>query len=145
MEVTIKRLQFTNLYTLGVLYVNGNKKAYTVESSNNMLEEGDYQIQLRNGNRRRQIAVLAKQASNMPVANMLCHFEAGGSWITAKKNMSICLGNKLIAGALKEGTILFERLFDCIEKVKGQIKLSIISDGITYGTPIKHWLLPVAV
>ena len=42
MEITIYRKRKNDLYTEGVLHINGGRQTYTVEATDVMLPEGEY-------------------------------------------------------------------------------------------------------
>lgn len=145
MNIKIQRTHCTRLYTQGKISVNNIEQCSTEEYTLGMLPAGTYDVKLRTGEKRRRIiAIMASPIKGMPnVPNTLSRFEAGGSWISAKKNRSICLGTDLIPGALKKGTEPYERLFDRIEKAEQRgesITLTITEEGMTNGEPISHWL-----
>lgn len=142
MELKINRNQTTRLYTLGELLINGMRTAYTVEDTLTMLESGIYKVRLHKGKaRRREIIIVPDNKTSFNVQKPH-HFEANGSHISSRKNLSVCIGEWIIPGALKNGLDVYNRLFDRIEKAearKEDILLVIIDDGATPADPIKYW------
>lgn len=148
MNITIYRNSSNRLYTEGRLYINDQKTTFTVENTSTILPDGKYEVKLKGSTlRRRQLAILMPSHSGKPsVPYTVSHFEACGSWISSKKNKSICIGEPLIPGALQKGSEVFERLFDRIEKAEQRgekITLDITTSyGIIYGEPLQYWTEP---
>ena len=148
MEITIFRTNSNRLYTEGYMSINGAKTTSTVENTSTILPDGRYEVKLKGSTlRRRQLAILMPSHVGKPfVPYTVSHFEVCGSWISSKKNKSICIGESIIPGALKKGSEVFERLFDRIEKAEQRgekITLDIITSvGIIYGEPLQYWLEP---
>lgn len=146
MIIEIKRNHTTRLYTLGTLVINDQKTAHTVEDTLSMLPVGTYRLVLTKGNKRRRlIAVLRTRADQGATGGQIYHFEPNGSYISSRKNHSICIGTPIIPGALKCGGEVYERLFDRIEKAearKEDITLIITDADITHSDPISYWTEP---
>ena len=148
MNITVFRTNSNRLYTEGYLSINDLKTTYTVENTSTMLPDGKYEVRLHGGSQRRRIiAIMALPHSVKPsVPYTLGRFEACGTWISSKKNKSICLGEPIIPGALKKGTDHYERLFDRIEKAEKRGEktyLDIVTGSdLKYGEPIQYWLEP---
>lgn len=143
MELKINRNQTTRLYTLGELLINGMKTTYTVEDTLTMLESGIYKIRLRKDKKRRRvIAIIPTSPHKGGVGGGLYHFAPNGSHISSRKNLSVCIGESIIPGALKNGLEVYNRIFDRIEKAEGRkedILLVIIDERATYADPVKYW------
>lgn len=148
MELKIRRTHSTRYYTEGTLLINDMKTTSTVEDTLSMLPVGKYAIKLRNGVKRRRVIaiILPKDGTFSPETLFpLPYFESCGSWISSKKHRSICIGNQIIPGALKEGAEVYNRLFDRIEKAEErdeEITLMIEDNGCTHGDPIGYWSEP---
>lgn len=172
MELKLNRTITTRLYTLGELSINGLKTTYTVEDTLTMLEGGIYKVRLRKGkSRRRVIAIIpgsphkgGEQGKRMLITSDrsegshnsygdggpkagggLHHFEANGSYISSRKNLSVCIGEWLIPGSLKKGMEVYNRIFDRLEKAEGRnepILLIITDDHVESAEPIPYWDQP---
>lgn len=142
MEIKVNRTITTRLYTMGEIFINGSKTTHTVEDTLTMLEPGLYQVRLIKGNsRRREIAIIPDNKSSIQVQKPH-RFEPNGSHISSRKNLSICLGEWLIPGALKKGLEVYNRLFDRLEKAEGRkepINLLIIDQNAEHRDPITYW------
>lgn len=142
MEIKVNRTITTPLYTMGELFINGSKTTHTVEDTLTMLEPGLYQVRLIKGNScRREIAIIPDNKSSIQVQKPH-RFEPNGSHISSRKNLSICLGEWLIPGALKKGLEVYNRLFDRLEKAEGRkepINLLIIDQNAEHRDPITYW------
>lgn len=143
MDIKINRTITTRLYTMGELFINGLKTTNTVEDTLTMLEEGIYKVRLRKGkSRRREIAIIPNSPHKGGAGGGLHRFEPNGSHISSRKNLSICLGEWLIPGALKKGLEVYNRLFDRLEKAEGRkepINLLIIDQSAEHRDPISYW------
>lgn len=147
MEIRITRTKTNRLYTEGYMSINDMKTTQTVESTLMMLPDGKYVVKLRGcTERRRQIAILLPAESGIPnVPYTVSHLEPCGTWISSKKNKSICIGEPIIPGALKKGSEVFERLFDRIEKAEKRDEattLMIVSRDLAKTLPIEYWIEP---
>lgn len=145
MELKLNRTTTTRLYTLGELFINGMKATYTVEDTLSMLEADTYKVRLSKGkSRRREIAIIPGNKTSIQVQS-LHRFEANGSHISSRKHLSICIGEWIIPGALKNGLEPYNRLFDRIEKAEGrkeEITLTIIDSNVESHEPIPFWDQP---
>ena len=54
MEITIYRKRKNDLYTEGVLHINGGRQTYTVEATDVMLPEGQYIVRIVKKSARKQ-------------------------------------------------------------------------------------------
>lgn len=148
MEIIIFRTKSNRLYTEGYMSINDQKTTFTVENTSTILPDGKYEVKLKGSLlRRRQLAILMPQLDGKPsVPYTVSHFEACGTWISSKKNKSICIGEPIIPGVLQKGSEVFERLFDRIEKAEQRgekITLDITTSyGIIYGEPLQYWTEP---
>lgn len=146
MELKLNRTITTRLYTLGELSINGLKTTYTVEDTLTMLEAGIYKVRLRKGkSRRRVIAIIPDSPHKGGVGGGLHHFEPNGSYISSRRNLSVCIGEWLIPGSLKKGMEVYNRLFDRLEKAEGRnepILLIITDDHVESSEPIPYWDQP---
>lgn len=145
MEIKITRNQTTRLYTLGTLYINGMRTTYTVEDTLTMLEPGTYIVRLSKGiSRRRVIAIIPDNKTSINVQKVH-YLEPNGSHTSSRKHLSICIGEWIIPGALKNGLEPYNRLFDRIEKAedrKEPITLTIYDDNMEQHEPISYWDQP---
>lgn len=143
MNIEIRRTHTTRLYTTGIVIINDQKTTHSVEDTLSMLPVGTYRIALTKGNRRRRlIAILRTRADQGASGGQIYHFEPSGTYISSRKNHSICIGTPIIQGALKNGGEVYERLFDRIEKAearKEDVTLIITDQGITHSDPIGYW------
>lgn len=150
MLIEIKRNQTNRLYTEGVLNINDLKTTYTVEHTLSMLPVGEYRIRLaKDKKRRRVIGIFPKAVESLnhkpSSINLQATFESSGTWISSKKNRTICIGEPIMPGALKKGKDVYERLFDRIEKAEDRgegITLQITDRNCTQSTPIRYWTEP---
>lgn len=146
MEIKIRRYHTTRLYTMGTLIVNDQRTSGTIEDTLSMLPAGTYPVSLTKGdNRRRLIAILRTSSDQGIKGGPVYHFEPGGTHITSRKHHSVGIGTVLIPGILKEGGVVYERLFDRIEKAEArdeEITLVITDDHMTYSDPIAYWTEP---
>ena len=142
MEIKITRNQTTRFYTLGTLFINGMRTTYTVEDTLTMLEPGTYVVRLNKGvSRRRVIAIIPDNKTSINVQKVH-YLEPNGSHISSRKNLSICIGEPIIPGALKKGLDVYNRLFDRIEKTedrKESIILTIYDGAMEQHEPISYW------
>lgn len=143
MEIIIRRTHTTRLYTLGTLIINDMKTSHTVEDTLSMLRSGTYHIRLHKSEARRRVIVIIPVIRTILLAQPAHRFNAGGSYLTSRSNLGICIGEPLIPGALMKGREVYDRLFDRLEKAEARkepISLLITDEGMTHGAPIKHWL-----
>lgn len=138
MQIELRRLKANRLYTEGVILVNDKINIpYAVEHTSTKLPIGDYMIKLLKGkDRRREIVIL--NADHKKVAT----FIPSHSWISAKGNNAIVIGEQLIPGAVQKGRDHYDRLFDRIEKCKDRgeaITLRITNDDCQKSYPIDYW------
>lgn len=146
MDIKINRTITTRLYTMGELFINGSKTTHTVEDTLTMLEEGIYKVRLHKGkSRRREIAIIPNSPHKGGAGGGLHHFEPNGSHITSRKNLSICIGESLIPGALKNGQDTYDRLFDRLEKAEARkepVLLIITDENVQASQPAPFWDAP---
>lgn len=149
MQIEIRRLQANRHYTESAIYVNDKKHVpYAVEHTFTMLPIGEYMIKLLKGkSRRREIVILPMEKVSVldsssippkPYTIIPSH-----SWVSAKSNNAIVIGEQLIPGAVQKGRDHYDRLFDRIEKCKDRgeaITLHITDDCCEESEPIKYWL-----
>lgn len=142
MELKIRRTHTTRLYTLGVLVINDMKTTRTVEDTLSMLEAGTYRIRLSKGNSRRRVIAIIPDNKTSDYVQLAHRFEAGGSYLTSRRNKSIGIGELLIPGSLMKGREVYDRLFDRLEKAEARnepIVLFITDDNMTHSDPISYW------
>lgn len=146
MELKLNRTTTTRLYTLGELFINGMKTTDTVEDTLSMLEAGTYKVCLSKGkSRRREIAIIPNPPHKGGVGGGPYRFEPNGSHISSRKHHSICIGEWIIPGALKNGLEPYNRLFDRIEKAearKEETTLIIIDSNVESHEPVSFWDQP---
>lgn len=146
MNIELRRLKANHLYTEGQLIVNDLKTVpYTVEHTFTMLPIGQYLIRLTKDKKRRRVLGIYSDAPHKGGAGggLLTYFEAGHSFLSAKDNRSIIIGELLIPGSVKKGREHYDRLFDRIEKCEQRdepITLTISDDQCEESQPIAHWL-----
>lgn len=145
MLIKICRTHTTCLYTEGILLINDMKITHTIEDTISMLGPGIYSVRLNKGdNRRREIAILPDNCTGISVQPVQ-RFMAGGSYLTSRRYKSIGIGKPLIPGSLMNGSEVYDRLFDRLEKAEARKEpttLLITDDGITHGIPISYWSQP---
>lgn len=148
MQIEIRRNHTTRLYTLGEILINDLRTSYTVEDTLSMLPAGTYPVRLTKGNKRRRLIAILRTGDNQgTVGGKLYHFEPCGTYISSRKNHSVCIGQPIMPGALKKGAEVFERLFDRIEKAEARnedITLIITDGSLTHSEPIKFWDEPAS-
>ncbi len=145
MQIKIRRTHTTRLYTMGTLIINDMKTTHTVEDTLSMLDPGNYQIRLHKGNSRRRVIAIIPDNRTSIYVQPAHRFEAGGTYLSSRRNKSIGIGELLIPGSLMKGNEVYDRLFDRLEKAEARkeaITLLITDDGITHGDPIGYWTAP---
>ncbi len=145
MRLLINRTITNRLYTMGELYINGRKTTSTVEDTLTMLEAGRYQVRLgKCGSNARQIVIIPDHKTSAMVQKAH-RFQAGGSHISSRKHLSICMGERLIPGSLKKGSKVYERLFDRLEKAEARKESAVLTISDTHveaQDPISLWDRP---
>ena len=141
MEITIYRKRKNDLYTEGVLHINGGRQTYTVEATDVMLPEGEYIVRIVKKSARKQYISILKQ-NGYPT-----DWKIGidHSFIGSKKNRIIAIGTQLIPGAIFKGAKHFERITDRLMKCMDReetITLCISEVNCLANQPISHWLEP---
>ena len=141
MEITIYRKRKNDLYTEGVLHINGGRQTYTVEASDVMLPEGEYIVRIVKKSARKQYISILKQ-NGYPT-----DWKIGidHSFIGSKKNRIIAIGTQLIPGAVYKATEIYERIIKRLEKCKARkevINLIIDESHLVQNQPISHWTKP---
>ncbi|MBQ8240277.1 MAG: hypothetical protein IJZ38_05500 [Bacteroides sp.] len=133
MNIKIIRTNTNSLYTEGQLLVNGKQIAHTVEHTHTMLSVGEYQVCLCKHKAQRRIISISHTKWSLGI---------GQSWIVSQKKHIIGMGQSLIPGAIYQGTLIYERLFDRIEKCqdrKEPIHLIITDDKCQSSKACRHW------
>lgn len=133
MQVTINRQKTNALYTEGRLLINGKQIAHTVEHTLTMLPAGKYQVRLSKRNAARRI---------IGISHTIWSIGIGQSWMVSRKSHIIAIGHPLIPGVVYRATILYERLFDRIEKCQARkepIHLIITDGNCQSGKACSHW------
>lgn len=142
MQLTLYRKTSNHLYTEGTLAVNGHEIIQTVESTEVMLPEGYYEVQLGKGKSRHRELIfwpMATHPGSDPWSIGLVH-----SWKDSRKNRRIGIGHPLIPGVLYRGTAPYKRLFERIEKGlqrKELILLVITQEKMVQRRPSRYWTI----
>lgn len=139
MQIIIKRLKSSRLYTEGQLFINDKRNTLTIESTELMLPAGQYILQLVNKSARKRELTICQSDGTKTGWNI----GTNDSWIGSKKDHTICIGQYLIPGALYHAAPIFERIIKRLEKCKDRkepILLFINDDDCTHVPPIGHWL-----
>lgn len=138
MQFLIERRRTNDLYTEGVLFINGNRQALTVESSEVMLSPGTYRLVLANSNaHKRQLVIKTPRGKPTGWHIGTCH-----SWKGSKSHKTIGIGEVLKPGILFKGSAILERIFKRLEKVIDRhetIELVIDNTPCVVSAPISFW------
>lgn len=145
MLIEIKRLKSNRLYTEGVMYINDMHNTLTVECTACMLPAGRYILKLVNVNaHKRELVILRPPSCHSLGTHQPTGWKIGTgiSWISSKRELTICIGEQLIPGALYKASPIYERIIKRLEKCKDRkepMELVIINDGCKESVPIVHW------
>lgn len=151
MEIKVKRLAMNGLYTEGVLVINDMRTTSTVEHTQSMLPVGTYSVRIVKRSARKQyIGIFRNEETTIShnpfrinVPNTGWKIGVGHSWISCKKDCLICIGERLIPGAMCKGGKEYERLIDRLTKCKERnesITLIVTESQCIENKPIRHWL-----
>lgn len=142
MYISIYRKTTNSLYTEGKLLINGKLQSYTLEPTDIMLPEGEYQLLIKKQSPRKQTLSIM-DTKGLPTSWKL---GLAHSFLDAKKKMAIALGSPIIPGTLSNGSPVLERLTDritkCLEREE-PIVLSISNMLCIRNLPSSHWFTPV--
>lgn len=141
MYISIYRKSTNSLYTEGKLIINGKLETYTLEPSDVMLPEGEYQMQIVKLSPRKQtLSIMDSKGLPTKWKIGLAH-----SFLDAKKETVIAIGRPLIPGSVYQGSKHLERLTDRITKCIGRGEPVVVNIYDTLCTPQRlspHWLAP---
>jgi len=138
MEITIKRTVTNHLYTEGELLINGKKQTYTLEATAVMLKAGEYQLKVvKQSERKQYIGIFAKGKNKA-----ICAIAVAHSWIDARRENKILIGEPLIPGITYKSAEVFARINDRMtkgSKRKEVFILRITEEKMKHNIPIRHW------
>lgn len=146
MIITISRFMKTTLYTEGRIIVNGLRQTYCVEATTEMLPVGEYLLRLISINPRCRTLQLYRVNACGRSQSTGWSLGCGNSWKNSKKSHTVCLGEILIPGAVKQSQKAYERLIKRLEKCKERnetILLQVREESTCQEPPmqpISHWL-----
>lgn len=142
MVIKIHRTTTTRLYTMGLLFIDGQQASHTVEDTLTMLEAGLYCVSLRKGkDGRRKIVILPDSTTNIRRYKPHC-FAPNGSHISSRKNLSVGIGEWIIPGALEKGAEVYDSIFKYLEKAKTPTLLVITDEEVESAEPVSVWDKP---
>ena len=144
MNITIYRNFKNALYTEGKMHINGGFQTYTLESTTNMLPEGNYIVRIVKKSARKQyIGIFATDDTGSILTSSRWKIGIGSSFIHSKKRRMIIIGIPLIRGAMyksaKDYNRITDRLMKCITR-REPITLTITESRCRPSTPTCHWL-----
>lgn len=145
MKIEIRRIRSNRFYTEGLMYINDMQSTLTIECTELMLPAGNYTLKLHNKNaHKRELIILGSPCTMKHGAHVPTGWQIGtaGSWIGSKQTHTICIGEKLIPGALYKAAPIFERIIKRLEKCKDRqesMELVIIDFINKESQPIFHW------
>ena len=138
MKIEIKRWGDNGLFTEGQLIVNGKMAIpYTVEYHDNKVPAGSYKACLKKCGEKYKLFFIDNNENERT-------FIAGNSYITARKESAVVVGNRLIQGAVYQGRQLLSRLINRIYKaVKADknITVTFSEQEMQPTSVIKHWMI----
>lgn len=142
MKIKLSRKTSNNLYTEGMLYVNGARFSYTLEHTFTMLPTGEYKVMLKKfGKSCRKIVITPLCKGIQTAMNSLQPSIAhGNSWKDALTGNAIIVGEPLFAGAVKRSKEAYTHLFDRLEKCKTAVTLCISDRNCKESKPLEHWI-----
>lgn len=144
MNITIYRNFKNELYTEGKMHINGGFQTYTLESTVNMLPEGNYIVRIVKLSARKQyIGIFTTDDTGLIQVSTGWKIGVGTSFFHCRKHRLIIIGIPLIRGAMyksdKDYTRISERLMKCISR-REPITLTITERRCRPSAPICHWL-----
>lgn len=119
MEIELKRIKRSKLYTEGILRINGTLVTNTIEHSAHLFPTGTYPL-----NR----------------SSYYAYFGVGNSWRDSLIQHRIIIGDAVIPGVVARSRYYKERIWWRIKKCKTPITLTILDEGCLEVEPICHWL-----
>ena len=140
MEIILYRMRSNPLYTEGELFINGNRATFTVEPTDRMLPVGSYSVGfIKRSARKQQLVILGAK----PAGQSRWTFDAGNSYLDARKRQAIVVGEPLIPGGVIRSPKEFARLVSRLTKCRDRgvsITLAISEARCRQTQPIRQWL-----
>lgn len=140
MEIILYRMRSNPLYTEGELFINGNRATFTVEPTDRMLPVGSYSVGfIKRSAHQQQLVILGGK----PSGQSRWTFDAGNSYIDARKRQAILVGEPLIPGAVYRSPRVFQRLVSRLTKCRDRgesISFEISEARCRHTQPIRQWL-----
>lgn len=140
MNVKIIRTRTNALYTQGVLSINGDSQALTIEATPEMLPAGLYRLRLVTIHAHLRKLIVHDWHTDCSIG--ICISHTAISHIGCRREKAIAIGEELIPGALYRATPVYERIVKRLEKCQKRgehILLVIDEEHCRHDNPCRHW------